>query len=221
MMSPGHWLWTAIAAVLICGAVIRQRYFQSRVSYAAGVLAAGMYASAAAVFAYSSGRPVQIVQHESAARLCDRIKRHFHRKEWIIVSPFQELAFTYGLGWHVELSEFVSQFTMDQVSDPGFTLPYDCPDVFFFVERKPISPGARPGGHGVVWRYSPAESADWSAFLYTDPVGRSSLEYRAAMLLAAYTRHHRNMSVFYEDEDLVVFRMVRSVAEPQAIARVR
>jgi hypothetical protein len=126
------------------------------------------------------------------------------------VSPFQELAFTYGQGWHVELSDFVSRFNIDEVADPHFVFPYDCPDVFFFVERRPIVGVSAGAVRKPVWRYSPAESADWAAFLYTDPIGRNSLEYRAGRLLAAYALHHKDISLFYEDDDILVFHLIRS-----------
>ena len=127
----------------------------------------------------------------------------FHRNEWLVVSPFQELAFTYGQGWHSELSEFVSEFTLDQVSRPTFSFPYDSPHVFFFVERRPLVLVPRRSARAAIWRYAPAESRDKSAFLYGDPQGRASLEYRAAELLNAYAQSHKNLSLFYEDDDLV------------------
>jgi hypothetical protein len=210
LISPTQWLWASACLALLLTINISLGTRTRVLGYLARIPATAICALTIGLFSYTNAKPLQMVQYESAARVCDQISRQFHRKEWIIVSPFQELAFTYGRGWHVELSDFVSKFTVDQVSRAKFALPYDCPDVFFFVERRPISPGARPGVRNVVWRYSPAESADWSAFLYTDPVGRESLEYRAMELLNAYARYHENLSVFYADNDIVVYHLVRS-----------
>ena len=202
--------WPAIGLALLACAALASRASRRPLRFAVAAINACVCMFALVVFVRWNAKPVHLTEYESAARVCNRIDSEFHHRQWIVVSPFQELAFTYGRGWHVELSDFVSKFTTDEVSSPQFKMPYDCPDVFFFVERRPLTPGIAPRVRKAVWRYSPADSSDWPAFLYTDPVGRTSLEYRAAELLTAYARHHLNLSVFYEDEDLLVFRYVRS-----------
>jgi hypothetical protein len=210
MSFPGWWALAGLSLLLLLALDLRTRWAHDWKKHLAAALVTGVCITAAGAFARSNAKPVLMSQYESAARVCERINRQFPRKEWIVVSPFQELAFTYGRGWHVELSDFVSRVTLDEVAHAKYSLPYDCPNVFFFVERRPIIPGALPGVRNAVWRYSPAESTEWSSFLYTDPVGRNSLEYRSAELLNAYARSHRNLSVFYEDNDLFVYHLVRS-----------
>jgi hypothetical protein len=109
----------------------------------------------------------------------------------------------------VELTEYVSAFSVGQVSRPDFSFPYQVAHVFFFVERRPIRLGSRPGLQMATWRYAPAESKEWSSYLYGDPLGRASLEYRAAELLNSYGRIHNDLSLFYEDDDLVVYHLTK------------
>jgi hypothetical protein len=210
MICPTEWIWPCAAVTLIALFWVSARRFDPRWKLlpAASTLLACVVTFG--TFPIATAQAPRITQYESAARICARIGHDFHPKEWIIVSPFQELAFSYGRGWHVELSEFVTRFTLDQMSDPAFVLPYDCPHVFFFVERRPLAQGTPANLSKVSWRYSPAESSDWSAFLYSDPVGRSSLEYRAAELLNTYTLHHSTLSIYYEDDDLLVYDFARS-----------
>jgi hypothetical protein len=154
MIAPTEWI-----PMLVCGLVILSLLFAAWAgphlrTWLAAPLATAVLLGALLVW-FAQTPPAHVVQYESAARVSTRIGDQFHRNEWLVVSPFQELAFTYGQGWHSELSEFVSEFTPDQVSKPTFSFPYDSPHVFFFVERRPLLAGY-PSIHRAVWRYAPA-----------------------------------------------------------------
>jgi hypothetical protein len=209
MIAPGQWF-----PMIACGLVILSVLFSAWVRPRLRMWLAAPLTTAVLlgiVLAWLAQRPpARAVEFESAARICTKIGENFHRNEWLVVSPFQELAFTYGQGWHSELSEFVSKFTLDQVSSPTFAFPYDSRDVFFFVERRPLRAGSSPFDRTVIWRYAPAESRDQSAFFYGDPQGRASLEYRAAELLNRYAQSHKNLSLFYQDDDLVVYHLAQA-----------
>lgn len=209
MIAPTEWMGPAICGLLIVS-VRLSAWLATSVRTVGPVLAVPvsvvLLALAVSLCHLQMPSPQQY-QYESAARTCKNIMRRFHRNQWLIVSPFQELAFTYGHGWHLELSEFVSRFHPPDVAKGSFSFPYEAPDVFFFVERRPLRLGSQTGPYNVVWRYAPAESDEWAAFLYGDPLGRASLEYQAAELLNAYASSHKNLSVFYEDEDLAVYHL--------------
>jgi hypothetical protein len=211
MIAPREWV-----AILICGLIVVALCLVARtrthINRRAASFVANVIFIAVFLFWRVEKAPARVFQYESAARVCEQIGRNFHRNDWLVISPFQELAFTYGQGWHFELSTFVSQFTLDQVSKRTFSFPYESSHVFFFVERRPLALGSLPGDSIASWRYAPASSSDWSAFLYGDPLGRASLQYRAAELLAGYARSHKNISVFYEDNDLVVYHLLRNPA---------
>jgi hypothetical protein len=210
MIAPREWIPLLVSGLLLSLFVLARS--RIRLHPLPFVSLASLVAFGAIVQHQHAKRSTQVYQYESAARTCEAIGRQFHRNEWLVVSPFHELACTYGQGWHVELSDFVSRFTVDQVSKPDFRFPYESPHVFFFVEPRPLRVGPRTPSVNVVWRYAPAEVEDWPAYLYGDPLGRASLEYRAAELLNAYGSTHSNLAVFYADENLVVFNLLQTPA---------
>jgi hypothetical protein len=136
-------------------------------------------------------------QYESAARAAARIARTFPHNRWMIVSPAQELAATYGRGWHVELSEFVREYTPSQLSRPEFRFPYSIRDLFVFVEKEPLRQPVR----------NAALADDDYSYRYFTQNGRTTLEFQTAALMAAYAAGHTNISVYYEDEHIVVYRV--------------
>ncbi|MBV8551438.1 MAG: hypothetical protein JOY54_09065 [Acidobacteriaceae bacterium] len=209
MIAPGEWPALAVC-VAVAGAAQLSQWGRSRVLQGVAALA-GTVSVAGLVVLWHTEKPAsRVFEYESAARSCERIAHEFRPKEWLVISPFQELPFTYGRGWHLDLSEFISTFTPDQVANPAFKFPYECPDVFFFVERRPLALGSLPGLRTAVWRYAPADSVDWPAYLYGSPIGRASLEYRAAALLDAYAKTHQNLFLFYQDDNLVVYHLIRA-----------
>jgi hypothetical protein len=129
-----------------------------------------------------------------------RIARDFRTNDWIVVSPGLEVAQIYGRGWHVELADFVEAHREDQVADPGFQFPYASQSVFVFVEKQVLDQPA----------FSFARDAGTAPYYYTTRLGRASLEFRAARLMAAYQGSHRNVAIYYEDDDLIVYRIARS-----------
>ena len=211
MLAPRQWI-PFLACVLLILFLFASARARMRVNPLPLALLASLTAFGAVIYYQHASRLTQVYQYESAASTCEAIGRQFHRNEWLVVSPFHELACTYGQGWHIDLSEFVSKFTADQVSKPDFQFPYGSVQVFFFIERHPLRVGPHTSAMDVSWRYAPAESEEWSAYLYGDPLGRASLEYQAAELLNAYGSTHSNLAVFYEDENLVVLKLLQTPA---------
>lgn len=210
MIAPDQWI-----VIIACGWIVASLslsiWTRTPVSQRAAAVLASVFFLNIVLFWQTQKPPARVFQYESAARICEQIGREFPRNEWLIISPFQELAFTYGRGWHFELSNFVSEFTPNEVSKPTFSFPYNSAHVFFFVERRPLRLGSLPGTRLAEWRYAPAQSQDWSAFLYGDSLGRASLEYRAAELLNAYAQSHKDLSLFYADDDLMIYHLKKSV----------
>ncbi len=147
-------------------------------------------------------------QYEAAARTAHRIAGEFRTNDWILVSPGLEVAQTYGRGWHVELADFVDAHTEAKLADPAFRFSsYAAQSMFVFVEKRVLKQPA----------FSFAHDSGASSYYYTTRLGRSSLEFRAARLMAAYVSAHKDATVYYEDEDLMVYRVERS-AEPQPLS---
>jgi hypothetical protein len=147
-------------------------------------------------------------QYEAAAKVCSGISHTFPRNDWMIVSPVQELGCIYGQGWHMELLDFVSQFRVEQVERPEFHFPYYVKDLFFFVETEPLS-RREADGSAYLRSASLAQSMDPSIFGYEIPLGRASVQFAAASIVAAYARGHRDLSVYYKDGRLVVYRITK------------
>lgn len=139
-------------------------------------------------------------QYEAAARVTADIARNFPRNRWMIVSPAQELSLTYGRGWHVELAEFVRNYTPEQLSRADFRFPYAVPDLFIFIEKEPLRQAARGA----------ANASDEYSYQYFTQAGRATLEFQAARLMAAYRAAHANASLYYEDPRIAVYRVASS-----------
>ncbi len=137
------------------------------------------------------------LQYESAARAVYEIAAQFPRNQWSIVSPGHELAQIYGRGWHVQLSDFTRLHSVERVSRPDFEFVYPTEHIFVFVEKRPLPVSAM----------AVTSKGDEAAYNYGTKSGRASIEYLAAELMAAYVRSHKNVSVFGEDDDLVVYHI--------------
>lgn len=136
-------------------------------------------------------------QYEAAARVAHRIAREFRTNDWIVVSPGLEVAQTYGRGWHVELSDFVNSHSERQVAEPDFRFPYSAQSMFVFVEKRVLDQPA----------FSFAHDGGAAPYYYNTRLGRASLEFRAARLMSSYLSTHRDAQVYYEDDDLIVYKL--------------
>jgi hypothetical protein len=141
-------------------------------------------------------------QYETAARAVCRITRELPHNTWLVVAPVQELAFTYGRGWHMELSEFVGKYSVDEASQPGFHFGFPVMDTFVFVEKQPLVSRAMGSSLSALGpRFDPAMAP------YQVQLSRASMEFEAGRLLAAYRSRHPDVQVFVEDKDLIVYRI--------------
>jgi hypothetical protein len=141
-------------------------------------------------------------QYNASARTAARITREFTRNTWLVVSPVQEVALTYGHGWHMELSEFVEKFSVDEVRRPSFAFRFPVTETFVFVEKQPLmSRGMASGLSGLGSHFDPPTAP------YLLRLNRASMQFRAARLMAAYTATHRNGDVFFEDQHVIVYRI--------------
>jgi hypothetical protein len=141
-------------------------------------------------------------EYETAARTVSRIAREFPQNTWLVVAPVQELAFTYGRGWHMQLSEFVSKYGVDEVRQPGFHFGFPVKDTFVFVEKRPLlsrTVGSALSALGP--RFDPAMAP------YQLRLSRASIEFEAGHLMAAYRSCHPDVWVFFEDKDLIVYQI--------------
>lgn len=142
-------------------------------------------------------------EYEAAARACHTIATQFPRRQWLIISPVQELAYTYGRGWHFELLDFVSTHSIEQITPREFSIPYDVRDIFIFIEKQPLQ------GKSVreIVSFDLTQNMDRAILAYYTGLGRTSIEFQSGELLAAYGVNHRDISTFHEDERFVVLHI--------------
>jgi len=109
--------------------------------------------------------------------------------EWLLVSGQEGYALAYGQGWHLMIGDFLSYVSPDTpklvYNSPGAVSTIDHPYVFIFHERVPYWVD-----HELVIKMMSQ---------------RMEEERRMVEWIERYRRTHDNLSVFYEDKDIVVW----------------
>ena len=149
-------------------------------------------------------------QYESAAIAAEQIARTFPRGQWFVISPTHELTSVLGRGWHIELIDFLKEYSEEVVAPPNFKFPWEA-NIFIFAERQPLTRlndrgGLYHGGHGM------ATIGERSVLSYGTPLGRADTQFRLARLIAAYASSHDNVSIYHQDDKLTVYRISRGAA---------
>lgn len=122
------------------------------------------------------------------------------RGQWLIVAPVEQLAEAYGRGWYEDPAAFVERYAA-RAGDPAFTFDYSVSEVMVFVEKRPFKTFASEA-HALPF----ATLADPTYRNYRSLAGRASLQARLRALCEAYARTHEGASVYYEDDDLAIYR---------------
>jgi len=101
-------------------------------------------------------------------------------------------------GFFTEAWVFARDITMREARDPGYELPIPTESVYIFVEKVPFGgPQAAPVG--------PTQE------YYRDQEKRTRMMARIRIWCDAYRASHHDMTTYYEDRELVVFRIKRKV----------
>ncbi len=133
-----------------------------------------------------------------------RISQAYRPSDWLIVSDQEGYAVAFGQGWHLMMGDF-----LQYVSPIGDALVYAAPDgasvidhpyVFIFHERVPYYVE-----HELVIQELPK---------------RVEEERRIVEWVEEYRKHHDNLSVFYEDKDIVVWLITQPRDEEEAFEAV-
>lgn len=151
--------------------------------------------------------PRQCLEYDAAARVTQQIAHQFPRQAWVVAAPVEQLAETFGLGAHEDLSGFVEKYK-EQVSNSQFRFPDARQDLFIYVEKKPFQ----------IYSREP-ESVSFPVLMdvtyrsYRSPGGRASLESAALELCESYRHYHSDADIFFEDEELRVYHIHQPAAE--------
>ena len=184
----------SLAVGLVGEALMRLAPPVLRKAGVAALFLLGLFSLAAPLRSVPANGPFQ---YESAARAADRIAREFPRNRWIVVSPMHEAAFVTGRGWHKELPQFLEEFPATAAADKAFRIPFEVADIFLFVEKRPLPQIAKLA--------VPGNSSN--SFYYATSPGRTSMAFRAAEFIAAYSASHSGVTIFHDDDDLIVYQI--------------
>jgi hypothetical protein len=153
--------------------------------------------AALAVFT-AQGRPAvppETVQYESAARIAARIAREHADRDWLLISSGREATQVAGRGWHLPLTALLRYADESGSSLHPARLPFRDRHVFVMVELRPLRTGLR----------SLAPGSGASDYFESTDAGRATLHFKAARFMERYAAVHREVDVFYHDEDIIVF----------------
>lgn len=145
----------------------------------------------------------QALEYDSIARATNSIAHQFQRQRWSIAAPVEEFAEVYSLGDFQDLAGLVDAAASGDISR-AMTLSEGLDDLFIFVEKTPFTPFQKEPNS-----VSFATLTDTTYRNYRSPAGRATLEVRALQLCEAYKKNHGNMTVFFEDENVRVYRLTR------------
>jgi hypothetical protein len=140
------------------------------------------------------------LEHEITAFKTLEIASTFPRGRWMIVAPVEQLAQTYGRGWFEDPAAFVAR-NAGRAGDPAFAFDLAVDDLFVFVERRPFKT-FRSEAADVPF----ATLRDPSYKHYRSLAGRASLQAQLDVLCKAYARSHANVSIYYEDANITIYR---------------
>jgi hypothetical protein len=159
------------------------------------------------------------MQYNAAVANYYKITSEYEPFTWTIVSSVDELSMVRNQGWHYELTDLVFNLAQEE-ADTTIFIPSD--DLFFFVEKRPITP------YRTIWRgltpYTPPQEEaitremasvklDELTFgkrsdLYTVHENRQVIMAKVYFWMEAYRKYFpTEITVFYEDDDLVIYHL--------------
>jgi hypothetical protein len=160
------------------------------------------------------------VEYDQAAEAYVRIKAEFDRNteqigNWYVVSTDAQFAQVKNYGWYEEGYNFAHNFTKEQVMDPNFQFDFPVNHIFIFVEKKPLfSKEAITPEYGET-EIEPLSDDPFMQF-YQDADNRAVMEGHIWMIADAYAATHDNVSIYYEDDDFMIYRIYQEeVVLPQ------
>ncbi|MCL2171281.1 MAG: hypothetical protein FWB71_03930 [Defluviitaleaceae bacterium] len=165
------------------------------------------------------------MQHNGAILAFYDIARNHPPNSWTIISPIFEYSMSLFSGFHYNLSNFAIRLANYQPGNEIF-IPTDY--VFVFIEKRPIrwyqhSPAfadLRPADLDFDINAARAGLDDWQlSGLYADYETHRSLNARALAWARLYIQYFPNeMAVFFEDENIVVYKLRQNAHLPNNLA---
>ncbi|MDI6703202.1 MAG: hypothetical protein QME40_00745 [bacterium] len=120
-----------------------------------------------------------------------RISKMYTPYEWLIVSTTEEYPLCLKKGWHMHIEDFLSRY------NPQDDLPIEIPHIFIFTEKKGFR--VKEGGIEIDYRW------------------RDDFQRRINEWCQVYSIYHRDMDIFYEDENITIYAIHKEVSRPKPL----
>ena len=143
----------------------------------------------------------QFLEYEEAAQQTKKINTTLPRQRWEVIAPVEQLPESFGFGGYEDLALWVQKYK-DQAGDAEFHFKDLPDDMLIYVEKIPFQMFASEPA-----MVSFATLTDATYRNYRSPAGRASLESDALQLCESYRAHHSDMTTFYEDQNLRIYRI--------------
>ncbi len=168
----------------------------------------GVFLLLAALWLRPHSLTAQFLEYEAAAQQTRQIREHLPRQRWVVVAPVEQLPETFGFGGYQDLAGFVQEYRT-QVASPEFTFKEMPDDILIYVEKAPFQ----------MYSQEPASVSfgtltDATYRNYRSPAGRASLESDALQLCESYRANHSDSTIYFEDENLRIYRVHKSAKAP-------
>jgi hypothetical protein len=145
---------------------------------------------------------ISYLEYDMAARKTLELRLRFPLKRWVIVAPIEQLAESYGAGWYEDLGLFVEKYSA-KISKTNFRFHYSVPNIFVFVEKRPLMTGLN---ESQLLPYSVLSDPTYR--YYRSSTGRASLQFTALQMCETYRHlHEKDVAIYYEDNDLRIYQI--------------
>ncbi len=155
-----------------------------------------------------------LVQHESAVKTFYKIAGKYEDYKWTIVSTVDEYSVVLDHGRHYEWIDFLDK--MEGLNnDSSIKIPTE--DVFFFIEKRPLVHGSLVELNKGIGKFPEFTQKEAEKAITDDFKDQANLYYvnqRNVIMAKAYYwakqyKYYfpREMSVFYEDDNFVCYRL--------------
>ena len=166
---------------------------------------------------------VSLMQYNGAIKAYYQIRKEFPRNQWMIISSFAEYTQVLFDGYHYNISDFILDLEFGNPDEP---LEIEAENVFLYIVKKPnkynyITSLVRLGEDPGLPYYDPAwadadlriEAWDHNSYsIYSDLRLTGVLQAKAEAWAGEFKKNFpAEMSVYYDDEDIMVYRIKQNV----------
>lgn len=167
---------------------------RAAVSMVLAVLAILVFGARFPAPAYSHREPTDF---ESMSRQTQKIQNSSENFTYTIVGIPEQRQRILGQGFFVELWVFARDVRPQDAARPGYELPIPTQDVYITIEKEPFDALPLP----------PSTPTDE---YYHDPVKRGRIMAIAYQWAETYRQYHDDMTVYYDDQDIRIYRIHRT-----------